>query len=172
MVFNNISVFIYFSKLRFCVHWGVSSRRLFNHFKIGFNQFLQMNSSYINEVTFYLWYYFHIFLSILPSANCVLVSDLSRFCAYCVRMGQSLRGGPHIFPSSLLFINHKHCIETGVRHLLSVRTIYKWGPRWGFTVLMIWLYQLPNKFFLYIYIYIHTVYIRVLWVITYNTCLF
>ena len=81
------------------------------------------------EVTFYLWYYFHIFLSILPSANGVAVSRLSRFWALCVRMGQSLRGGPHIFPSSSFFINRKQCVETGVRHLLSIRTVYKWGPR-------------------------------------------
>jgi len=53
----------------------------------------------------------------------------SRFCAYCVRMRQSFRGGPHIFPSSLFFITCKDCLETGVRHLLSVRHVYKWGPR-------------------------------------------
>jgi len=131
VVFNNISVYIYFSKLGFCVHWGVSNRRLFNLFKIGFNQFVA-NEFFIYdtwEVTLYLWYYFHIFLSILPSANGVAVSRVSRFCAYRVRIGQSLRGGAHIFPSSLFFINRKHCFETGVRHLLSVRTVYKWGPR-------------------------------------------
>uniref|UniRef100_A0A8C9XQ12 Nucleoporin 58 n=1 Tax=Sander lucioperca TaxID=283035 RepID=A0A8C9XQ12_SANLU len=33
----------------------------------------------------------------------------------CVRVGQSLCGGPHILPSSLFFINHNLCVGSGVR---------------------------------------------------------
>ena len=42
-------------------------------------------------------------------ANSYFVSKM------CVRMGQSLRGGPHILPSSLFFINQNLCVGSGVR---------------------------------------------------------
>uniref|UniRef100_A0A8C8DNN3 Neural EGFL like 1 n=1 Tax=Oryzias sinensis TaxID=183150 RepID=A0A8C8DNN3_9TELE len=55
------------------------------------------------------------------------VSSICRRCRHfsfhlilCVRLGQSLREGPHIFPSSLLFINLNYCVENGVRLLLCL----------------------------------------------------
>uniref|UniRef100_A0A8C7X3F6 GH18 domain-containing protein n=1 Tax=Oryzias sinensis TaxID=183150 RepID=A0A8C7X3F6_9TELE len=60
------------------------------------------------------------------------VSSIARRCRHfsfhpflCVRLGQSLREGPHIFPLSLLFININYCVESGVRLLLCVRNVYK-----------------------------------------------
>ena len=66
------------------------------------------------------------------------VSSICRRCRHfsfhpflCVRLGQSVCERPHIFPSSLLFINTNYCVESGVRLLLCIRNVYKWGP-WSF----------------------------------------
>ena len=42
------------------------------------------------------------------------IPTVSKMCVG-LREGQSLRGGPHILPSSLFFINHNLCVESGVR---------------------------------------------------------
>lgn len=46
----------------------------------------------------------------------------------CVCISEPLNGGVHIFPLSLLFINPKLCLESGVHRLLCICNIYKLGP--------------------------------------------
>ena len=79
-----------------------------------FNHFLQINCSYMRgNITIYLTRSVSVSHSfsrffLLPSVALLLTPVM------CLRMGQSLRGGPHIFPSTSLFINPTVCEESGV----------------------------------------------------------
>jgi hypothetical protein len=99
----------------FCVH----SRELFiyNTWEVMFQIILH------NGINF------KAFLEIHPSSNGVAVSHFATSCAY-VWVKVSVED--HTFTRQVSFfinLNSKVCLESGVRILLCLCNVYKWGPR-------------------------------------------
>ena len=70
-------------------------------------------------------------VSVSTSFSCFfLLPSMAQFLltpVMCIGMGQSLRGGPHIFPSSSLFINPTVCIENGVHNVYRAPGLLSWA---------------------------------------------